>query len=64
MSWKIKFTPQYQNVFYEEVPLEISGWRKIYNIKCKAVCDIPRIDTDPKMMFQKVHTLNHRGNIM
>lgn len=51
---KIYFLPCELKEFNEKIVLEIAGWRKNYIINCVACCDIPRVDTDPSVMFSQV----------
>lgn len=54
ISWKVSFEPKTIAVLNQEVQLEIGGWRKKYKILFSATCDLPRIDSNPRSMFEKV----------
>ncbi|XP_075213858.1 uncharacterized protein LOC142320067 [Lycorma delicatula] len=50
-TWKICFTPQTFGYFEDEFVIEVARGRKQYTIKCSGICDIPRVDTDPTVIF-------------
>lgn len=54
MAWKVSFEPKTIAILNQEVQLEIGGWRKMYKILFSATCDLPRIDSNPRSMFEKV----------
>lgn len=54
MSFLVQFHPTELGEYEINHDIEIVGCSKKYTVKCHAVCDIPKIDMDPIVMFPAV----------
>lgn len=54
LMFQIRFLPKNVNLYENSFGVEIVGWNTRYNIDCVAICDIPRINMDPAVLFANV----------
>lgn len=61
-TWDIVFQPTELASFHQPIELTLGGWDRKYFVYLDAECDIPRIDSNPAVMFNKVG--KHRNIIL
>lgn len=58
--FKVNFCPTLVGAYNYNIGIEIVGCKTKYNLQCDGLCDIPRIDMSPSILFPA--TIRERNN--
>ena len=53
----MKYFPEEVGVTEEEYWINLVNWDNKYVVSCKGICEIPRIDTTPEVIFPLVYEI-------